>query len=147
MNLRTRYISAPLWSQIQPLPLKAKHLIRVCKCRHTLTHADLCSLVLSQSPFLLLPLFPRPSLCSWTIPSSSLVQGLCVYCLLCQEHSFSTRYCMADWFLWSSFSLVSNFLSPALHFLPYNPILFYLWYLISKSNVLIGFLHVIHLLR
>ena len=72
-------------TQLHCLPMMASNCAPACKsqtssqalqCRPPLTHAELCSLILSLLPRLTLPPSPRPSLCSQTIPSSSLVYVL-----------------------------------------------------------------------
>lgn len=77
--------------------------------------AYLCSLVFHHSPSLPLPQPPRPSHCSWTIPSSSLAQCLCV-CGLFARNIPSLDVSLGDSFLFLALSSVSNFLSPALSF-------------------------------
>lgn len=58
-------------------------LLKTCKCQHAVTLANLCHPPLHHRPS------PRGHLSSWTIPSSSLVQGLLTPCPCCGEYFFS----------------------------------------------------------
>lgn len=147
MGLRTSYISAPLWSHIEPLPLKAKQSSQGLQVS---TRSYPCWPLLSRS-------FPSPFPPSALVPKAfsllldhpKLISGAGPLCLL----SPLPGTFLLQIFAWLTHSYVAvlawlaTFCPLPCHFLPYHPILFYLWHLISKNNVLIGFLHVIHLPR
>lgn len=98
-----------------------QNLFGPCKCGHALTSVNLWSLVLYHSPF------PHPAQGYPSVFGSSQAHprlGTSVFIVPSARNISSPDICMADSFLYSGLSSVSNFLSLPCHFLPYHPILF-----------------------